>query len=321
MPIRGNSRDETAEASPPLPEGDAGCGISLGRILLYAICVPIISLFISVPLVAYLDDRFRLSEAGSSDLAVFFVFMIGLFSTGCVVVLLERVIKGRVTRMTLGSYVRVFLLGNGVLAFGFFSVLALRHDYDIGVEAFLAAILTAYLLSVDTFMSLRSLYARATGWSGNLFSFESAVRASFDFLSMKHRYSGPEKEEFDGLLLAYSKSSDNLSVAIGWERGDLVPSIGIKVASDEGEVVVHLSGIFEELGVVVDSSMFPFCEKVTRLRAGMGSFIQALWIQLYRKREILLEYPRFLEVYGIALRDHHGAILEEVRKLPVGVRT
>ncbi len=52
---------------------------TIGKILLYAICVPALSLPISIPLISYLEDRFALSGAGSSDMATLLVFLIGVF--------------------------------------------------------------------------------------------------------------------------------------------------------------------------------------------------------------------------------------------------
>lgn len=283
---------------------------SIGKILLYGVVVPVLSLFISIPLLIYLDDRLGLFGTGSSDLAVLFVFVIGAFSAGWIASLLRRVIKRSVTRIIFLKYVSGFILVNGVAALSLAVVIALRHRYDISVGVFLLAV--AVGLPVGTFVLtqvLTFLTSWGSKWLDNVPAFEKAALSSFEFLSREEGYSEPEVQFARDLYVSYEKPSKEISVAIGWERETYVPDISFWATKPEGRAPVPLYQVLDKLGVVLDTSEFPLCDKLTR-----GSSLRGILIHLQKKREILLEYPRFLEAYGNALRDNHDAVVEEVRR-------
>lgn len=139
--------------------------------------------------------------------------------------------------------------------------------------------------------------------------FEEAVRRSFDFLYKEKGYAEPEVEFARDFFLVYNGPSEDLQIAIGWERSCFLPFVFIGLGEDR----VSLPQVLSRLGIASESKRFQHCEKLLQ-----NEFpgIREFWIHHQRKREILDEYPRFLEAYAAALRANYDAVMREVRSTP-----
>ncbi len=284
-------------------------GPSLVGVLLCTIFVLIVSLFISLPLLAYLEDRLALSSAGSSELITLLVCAIGAFSTGWFFALLRRVFKGGDIGAIFRNYFTAFFLFNGVTALVLSVVIALRHHLDISVVFFLLAVSAGFSAGSSLlFSALNFMVSWISRWPGNLRFFEKAALDSFDFLGKRAGYSKPRVEAARNFYVVFERPSENLAFTVGWERGTLTPSISFWVVKPEGRMTIALQDVLEKLDVGVDLSAFPLCENLT-IEAGWVH-IPGVLSQLRRKGEV----ERFLHAHAKAFQANHDAVLEEVRK-------
>ena len=140
-------------------------------------------------------------------------------------------------------------------------------------------------------------------WTDQLKHFERAVRQAFDFLHEEKGYSEPSVEYARDFFLIYDNPSEHTQICIGWERDWFLPFIFLRPSDDD------LPEILKKLGIDVDASAFPTCERIARRKI---PGIRELWIHWRKKRELVEEYPHFVEQYGITLRNNFDRILQEV---------
>ena len=140
-------------------------------------------------------------------------------------------------------------------------------------------------------------------WTDQLEHFERAVRQAFDFLHDERGYAEPTVEYARDYFLIYDNPSDYTQICIGWERDWYLPFIFFRPSH------LGLHEILKRLGIDVDTSTFPICEKLARKK--IPGF-RELWLHRRKKRELIEEYSRFVEQYGNALRANFDRILGAV---------
>ncbi len=145
-----------------------GLQVSFGAGLLYGIGVFAISLFATVPLLAYLDNWLWIAGTRVSESASFLVFSICLFSTAWVISLLGRLISGGVTKIVLRNHMAVFFAVNGVAVLSLVVVIAVWRRYGFSIESTSWSGAAALIGMPLLFLGLSSLYSwaeRRNAWS------------------------------------------------------------------------------------------------------------------------------------------------------------
>ncbi len=140
-------------------------------------------------------------------------------------------------------------------------------------------------------------------WTDDVERFASAARESFVFLERERGYSEPTVEYARDYFLVYDCVAEASRIAVGWERSWFVPFIRINDVS--------LREAFEELGITVDASRFPTCERLARKRL---PGIRELFIHWRKKALLAMECPSYLAAYASALRENYESVLPAGRR-------
>ena len=144
-------------------------------------------------------------------------------------------------------------------------------------------------------------------WMDQVKNFESAARSKFSFLTEEKGFDEPSAALFRDLSVDFDHPEKGWRVSISWERSWLFPFISLDAIENEEASTHQLTYLLRLLKINVDSQAFPICEKLSRkIVPGLGE----MWTHFRKKKEILLEYPRFLDVHAEVLRREYDALWE-----------
>ncbi|MEM7351715.1 MAG: hypothetical protein AAF657_13040, partial [Acidobacteriota bacterium] len=142
-------------------------------------------------------------------------------------------------------------------------------------------------------------------WMDHVGNFENAARSKFSFLTGEKGFEEPTASLFRDLSVDFNHPEKGWRVSICWERSWLLPLVSLDATESEEASTHQLTYLLRLMKISVDSKAFPLCEKLSRkIVPGIGE----MWTHFRRKKELLLEYPRFLDAHAEALRREYDAL-------------